>query len=188
MSCCQAARPVSRDLYEHDEGIDGIVSSTMKIKVVAPIRYGLEDHSCLPSPMSFFHSCLMNVSLQFEGALFPTVSFQLSLLQKKGLFVVCGVAMCFSVGVAAPRAARFAGFGVKLLTVQLFGPSHQNAKNAKRKRDRDREREKERKREREKERKREREKERKREREKERKREREKERKREREQQQERRR
>ena len=26
----------------------------MKIKVVSPIRYGLEDQSCLPSQMSFF--------------------------------------------------------------------------------------------------------------------------------------
>ena len=48
MSCCQAARLVP-NFFEHDEGIDGVVSSTMKIKVVAPIRYGLEDQSCLPS-------------------------------------------------------------------------------------------------------------------------------------------
>ena len=39
--------------------------------------------------------------------------------------------MCFSVGVAALRAARFACFGVSLFSVYLFGPSHHNAKNAK---------------------------------------------------------
>ena len=54
MSWFQAARLVPRYFSEHDEGIDGVVSSMMKIKVVAPIRYGLEDQSYLPSQVSSF--------------------------------------------------------------------------------------------------------------------------------------
>ena len=77
MSCCQAARPVPRYFYEHDEGIDGVVSSTVKIKVVAPIRYGLEDQSCLPSQMSFF-SQLHNARV----IAVPTVSFRSSSKKK----------------------------------------------------------------------------------------------------------
>ena len=59
MSCCQAAQLVPRYFFEHDEGIDGLVSSSMKIKVVAPVRYGLEDQSCLPStrPAEFVFLC-----------------------------------------------------------------------------------------------------------------------------------
>ena len=74
---CRVAK--RHDLFQEslltDEGIDGVVSSTMKIKVVAPIRYVLEDQSCFHSQMSFYHSCTMIVSLQFEGAQFLTVSF-----------------------------------------------------------------------------------------------------------------
>ena len=52
--------------FEHDEGIDGVVSFTMKMEVVAPTRYGLEDQCCLPStrPVEFFltvFSCLGQV-------------------------------------------------------------------------------------------------------------------------------
>ena len=40
------------DFWAHDEGTDGDVSSTVKVKAVAPMRYGLEDFSCLPSVFS----------------------------------------------------------------------------------------------------------------------------------------
>ena len=41
-------------LRTHDEGMDGVVSIHGEIKVAAPIRYGLEDLSCLPSAFSGF--------------------------------------------------------------------------------------------------------------------------------------
>ena len=41
-----------------DEGTDGVVSSTMKIKVIAPTRYGLEDLPCVPASLSFCFFCL----------------------------------------------------------------------------------------------------------------------------------
>ena len=39
----------SKIFFRHDEGIDCVVSSAVKVKVVASIRYGLGDQSCLPS-------------------------------------------------------------------------------------------------------------------------------------------
>ena len=45
MSCCQAARHVPRDFFFARQGKDDGVSPTMKIQVVAPIRYGLENLS-----------------------------------------------------------------------------------------------------------------------------------------------
>ena len=39
-------------LGTHDEGIDGVGSIHGETKVATPIRYGLEDFSCLPSAFS----------------------------------------------------------------------------------------------------------------------------------------
>ena len=74
---------VSTSSFARSPSSVSVVSSMMKIKVVAPIRHGLEDQSCLPSQISFFHSCTMSVSLQFAGAQFPTVSFRLSSRKKE---------------------------------------------------------------------------------------------------------
>ena len=41
-------------LGTHDEGIDGVGSIHGEIKVATPIRYGLEDLSCLSSGFSGF--------------------------------------------------------------------------------------------------------------------------------------
>ena len=41
-------------LGTHDERIDGVGSIHGDIKVATPIRYGLEDLSCLPSAFSGF--------------------------------------------------------------------------------------------------------------------------------------
>ena len=62
--------------------LTALVLFTMKITVVAPIQYGLEDQSFLPLQMSLFHRCPCFTDAQcsyhcsFEGAQFPTVSFR----------------------------------------------------------------------------------------------------------------
>ena len=49
LSCCQSARPWSRDFFERTTKKPTRWLYPRWVKVVAPIQYGLEDLSCLPS-------------------------------------------------------------------------------------------------------------------------------------------
>ena len=121
MSCCQAARLVPRDFFGHDEGIDGVVSSTLKMEVFAPIRYGVRFFSVFSCHGQVFDFSVSLRTLHCDAFLVSGIT-----VSKKKDAAESGPYLpgCFRYSLHVPLVLRLKGPRRELLLVRTFPLLH----------------------------------------------------------------